>query len=41
MILDGTNIEYQINTTQAALTIAQLLKFNAEHHQRKAKTVSV
>ena len=41
MILDGTNIEDQINTTQAALTIAQLLKFNAVRHQRKAKTVSV
>ena len=41
MILDGTNIEYQTNTTQAALTIAQLLKFNAVCHQRKAKTVSV
>ena len=41
MILDGTNIEDQINTTQAALTIAQLLKFNTVHHQRKAKTVSV
>ena len=41
MILDGTSIEYQINTTQASLTIAQLLKFNAVHHQRKAKTVSV
>ena len=26
MILDGTNIEDQVNTTQAALTIAQLLK---------------
>ena len=35
MILDGPNIKDQISATQAALTIAQLLKFNAVRHQRK------
>ena len=33
MILDGPNIKDQISTTQAALTIAQLLTFNAVCHQ--------
>ena len=41
MILDGPNIKDQINTTQAALTIAQLLKFNAVRHQRKGRTMTV
>ena len=39
MILDGPNIKDQISTTQAALTIAQLLKFNAVRHQRKCRTM--
>ena len=41
MILDGPNIKDQISTTQAALTIAQLLKFNAVHHRRKGRTMIV
>ena len=41
MILDGPNIKDQISTTQAALTIAQLLKFNAVRHQRKGRTMIV
>ena len=41
MILDDPNIKDQISTTQAALTIAQLLKFNAVHHQRKGRTMIV
>ena len=39
MILNGQNIKDQISTTQAALTIAPLLKFNAVHHQRKGRTM--
>ena len=41
MILDGPNIKDQISTTEAALTIAQLLKFNAMRHQRKGRTMIV
>ena len=42
MILDGPKIiKDQISTTQAALTIAQLLKFNAVRHQRKGRTMIV
>ena len=41
MILDGPNIKDQISITQAALTIAQLLKFNAGRHQRKGRTMIV
>ena len=41
MILDGPTTENQISTTQAALTIAQLLKFNAVRHQRKGRTMIV
>ena len=35
MILDGPNIKDQISTIQGALTIAQLLKFDAVRHQVK------
>ena len=41
MILDGPNIKDQISITQAALPIAQLLKFNAVRHQRKGRTMIV
>ena len=35
MILHGPSTKDQISTTQAALTIAQLLKFSTVRHQRK------
>ena len=41
MILDGPNIKDQISTTQAASTIAQLLKFYAVHHHRKGRAIIV
>lgn len=38
MILNGANIKHQTTTTQAALTISQLLVFNSVKHSRKMES---